>query len=138
MLAQLRNVTPTRPTGQRFLVDTIAQVSVLPSTSSDHASRATSYFQAVKGTRIPVHKQSSLTVNLALRRVFQCIFLVADVCTVILGANFLAKQGLLVDLKRQKLLDATKLLSVQGVSAEAATNAAPSWTTTEVGFYFGQ
>lgn len=110
-------------------MDTGAQVSVLPATRSDRASRATSHLQAVNGTRIPVYKQRSLTLNLGLRRVFRWVFLVADVRTAILGADFLAKHGLLVDLKLQRLLDATTLISVQGVSAEAAANLAPSCAT---------
>lgn len=118
-----------RTTGQRFLVDTGAQVSALPATRSDRASRATSFLQAVNGTRIPVYKQRSLTLNLGLRRVFRWVFLVADVHTAILGADFLTKYALLVDLKRQRLLDSTTSLSVQGVSAKAADNVALSCAT---------
>ncbi|XP_077560446.1 uncharacterized protein LOC144175217 [Haemaphysalis longicornis] len=118
-----------RTTGQKFLVDTGAQVSVLPASRHDRNSSAVFYLQAVNGTRIPVFAQRSLTLNLGLRRTFRWIFAVADVRSAILGADFLTKHGLLVDVKRRRLLDSTTLLSVQGVVATAAADVAPSCAT---------
>ncbi|XP_077560621.1 uncharacterized protein LOC144175416 [Haemaphysalis longicornis] len=73
--------------------------------------------------------QRSLTVNLGLRRTFRWIFAIAEVRSAILGADFLTKHGHPVDVKRRRLLDATILLSVQGVVATAAADVAPSCAT---------
>lgn len=123
-----------RTTGQRFLVDTGAQVSILPATRSERLSAsAIMYLQAVNGTRISVYKQRSLTLNLGLRRVFRWIFMVANVGCAIIGADFLTHHGLLVDVKRRRLLDATTFLSIQGIAAPATTVVARSFATVAEG-----
>lgn len=113
-------------TGQKFLIDTGAQVSVLPAARSERTLPAILYLQAVNGTRIPVYAQRSLTLNLGLRRLFRWVFLVADAGSAIIGADFLAKHGLLVDLRHKRLLDSATSLSVQGIAAGATTDVAPS------------
>lgn len=55
-----------------------------------------------------------MSLNLALRREFTWNFIVAEVPTAILGADFLAHTGLLVDLKGHRLLDPLTSLSTQG------------------------
>ncbi|XP_050052445.1 uncharacterized protein [Dermacentor andersoni] len=104
-----------RTTGQQYLVDTGAEASIIPAQRSGRTTPPTSYLQAVNGSRIPVYKSRSLTLNLGLRRVFRWVFLVADVRRALIGADFLDHHGLLVDVKRQRLLDTATLLSVHGV-----------------------
>lgn len=87
------------------------------------------YLQAVNGTRIPVFRQRSLTLNLGLRRPFRWLFMVADVPSAIIGADFLTDHGLIVDVKRQRLLDATTYLSVKGIAAPGTTDLALSCAT---------
>ena len=71
--------------------------------------------QAVNKSPIKTFGQRSFTLDLGLRRVFRWIFVVTDIPTPILGADFLDNYGLLVDIKHRRLIDTTTTLTVQGV-----------------------
>ncbi len=58
---------------------------------------------AANCTPIATYGQKSLTLDLGLQ--FRWIFTVADVSKPIIGADFLTYFGLLVDLKRKRLID---------------------------------
>ena len=70
--------------------------------------------QAVNKSPIKTFGQRSVTLDLGLRRVFRWIFVVTDIPTPILGADFLDNYGLLVDIKHRRLIDTTTTLTVQG------------------------
>ncbi len=75
--------------------------------------------QAANSTPITTYGQRSLTLDLGLRRRFQWVFILADVQSPILGADFLSHFGLAVDLKHQRLIDpTTRLFSVGAISCE--------------------
>jgi len=79
-----------RSNGYRFLVDTDAEVSVIPPSAADRKHRRTSQnLQAVNDSPIATYGDRLLTVNIGLRRTFQWISIVADVKQPILGADFL-------------------------------------------------
>ena len=102
-----------------FLVDTGAQVSVLPPTRSDRLRKQEGYtLSAVNGTAIATYGTRSLTLNLGLRRTFRWIFIIADVSKPILGADFLHHFGLLVDIAHGKLVDTNTHLSIRGILAK--------------------
>ena len=103
-----------KTSGRRFLVDTGAEVSVLPPTAADRKHRQDLGLQAVNGSPIPTYGTRSLTLDLGLRRVFRWIFIIADINTPIIGADFLREYGLLVNLKHSRLLDATTSLHTKG------------------------
>ena len=108
-----------KDTGLRFLIDTSAQVSVLPPTQQERKHpRSDLTLQAVNNTPIPTFGTHSHTLNLGLRRTFRWVFAVAETSMPILGADFLRTFGLLVDLKRNKLVDTTTSLVVQGIRAQ--------------------
>ena len=116
-----------------FLVDTGAQVSVLPPTRSDRLRQQEGYtLSAVNGTAIATYGTHSLTLNLGLRRTFRWIFIIADVSKPILGADFLHHFGLLVDIAHGKLVDTNTHLSIHGILAKdtptslAITTSTPS------------
>ena len=110
---------PDKDTGLRFLIDTSAQVSVLPPTPQERKHpRSDLTLQAVNNTPIPTFGTRSHTLNLGLRRTFRWVFVVAETSTPILGADFLRTFRLLVDLKRIKLVDTTTSLVVQGIRAQ--------------------
>ena len=89
-----------------FLVDTGAQISVLPPTHTDRLKKQERCtLSAVNGTAIGTYGTRSLTLDLGLRRTFRWIFLIADVHKPLLGADFLHHFGLLVDLTNEKLVD---------------------------------
>lgn len=68
--------------------------------------------QAANGSYIPTYGQRSMTLNIGLRRDFKHIFTVADVQQNILGADFLGKFNILVDMKNKRLIDNFTSLSV--------------------------
>ena len=104
-----------RKTGRRFLVDTGAEVSVIPPTAADRKHKQELGLRAVNGSPIPTYGTRSITLDLGLRRVFRWIFILADIQTPILGADFLREYGLLVNLRQGRLLDATTSLQSKGI-----------------------
>ncbi|VUZ55077.1 unnamed protein product, partial [Hymenolepis diminuta] len=93
-----------RNSGTSYLIDSGAEISVLHSTpanrnSSDHPLILT----APNGSPIKTYGQKSVTLDLGLRRTFRWIFTI--VSKPIIGADFLCHFGLLLDLRRKKLLD---------------------------------
>lgn len=108
-----------RALGLRFLVDTGAEVSVIPPSAAERKYRREDFgLQAVNDTAIATFGRRSLTLNLGLRRTFHWIFIVADVKNPILGADFLRHYNLLVDVRRNCLLDALTQLHVQGIVSQ--------------------
>lgn len=69
---------------------------------------------AANNSEIPTYGQKVLDLNLGLRRKFRWTFIIAQVATPILGADFLKHFSLLVDLKNGKLIDAITKLFVHG------------------------
>ena len=111
-----------RNQGLRFLVDTGAEVSVLPPTCAErrHPSESLT-LQAVNGTRIATYGTRSLTLNLGLRRTLRWVFIVADVQQPILGADFLSHFNLHVDMTHCRLVDALTQFTIQGMYSKAST-----------------
>ena len=93
--------------GRTFLIDTGAQVSLLPAT--DHVRRHHSHtapkLVAANGSSIASYRAQQTHVQLGKRK-FKVTFIIADVRRPILGADFLLRHKLLVDLCVQKLIDA--------------------------------
>ena len=109
-----------KQSGCRFLIDTGAEISVLPASAEDRRRtfRGPNLFAANKAV-ISTFGQRSLTLNLGLRRTFRWVFTVADVTHPIIGADFLSEFHLLIDVKRRRLLDAITNLHVDGLSCTA-------------------
>ncbi|VDL65111.1 unnamed protein product, partial [Hymenolepis diminuta] len=83
-----------------------AEISVLPSTTANRNSLDHPLIlAAANGSPIKTYGQKSVTLDLGLRRTFSWIFTIADVSKPIIGADFLCHFGLLLDLRRKKLLD---------------------------------
>lgn len=109
-----------RPTGLRFLVDTGAEVSVIPPSRAERKHRQESFsLQAVNNTSIATFGKRSITLDLGLRRTFRWVFIIADVKSPVLGADFLRNYSLLVDMRRNRLSDALTHLQVQGIVSHA-------------------
>ncbi|XP_064470512.1 uncharacterized protein LOC135385212 [Ornithodoros turicata] len=104
-----------KTSARRFLVDTGAEVSVLPASGNERRQPPLFHLTAVNGSKIPVYGQRSLTLNLCLRRVFRWLFLVAAVSHPILGADFLNNHQLLVDMRNHRLIDSATSLTVSGI-----------------------
>ena len=110
-----------RTSGLRFLVDTGAEVSVLPVAQLSRASlSAGPPLQAVNNSNIATFGTVSRTLNLGLRRTFRWVFLLADIKHPILGADFLSHFNLMVDLTRGCLVDSLTHLQINGVLTEGS------------------
>ena len=105
--------------GRTFLIDTGAQVSLLPATAHArrHPSPTAPKLVAANGSSIASYGTQQTHVQLGKRK-FTVTFIIADVRRPILGADFLRRHKLLVDLCDQKLIDAHSFQSY----ACAATN----------------
>ena len=104
-------------TKQQFLIDTGAEVSVLPPRSTDRTHRQGYDLQAANSSTIATYGTRSLTLNLGFRRSFPWIFTIADVNHAIIGADFLRHFNLFVDLRNRSLIDAVTQLRVNGVTS---------------------
>lgn len=101
--------------GLSFLVDTGANVSLIPVTyKQKHSGKCLDYkLFAANNSEIKTYGTRTLNINLRLRRQFRWTFIITDVNQAILGADFLEFHGLIVNLKAKKLIDKkTNLLTV--------------------------
>ena len=99
---------------KKFLVDTGAAVSVFPPTKQQKAKPSSLTLQAANGSRIVTYGQQSLTLDLGLRRRCPWIFVIADVSTPIIGADFLHHFQFLVDMTKRRLIDPLTNIHVSG------------------------
>ena len=94
--------------GRRFLVDTGAEVSVLPATGLDtRTGQSGPSLKAANGSSIKTYGVRTTKLCFASRQ-----FEWNDVARPLLGADFLRANSLLVDLKGKRLVDAETYLSI--------------------------
>lgn len=104
-------------TNLTFLIDTGADISLIPRSVFNRQKASTEIFlSAANGTTISTYGSQILNLNLGLNRVFLHNFVIADVSKSIIGADFLEKFGLLVDLKNRRLIDPNSLFSIKAIS----------------------
>ncbi|CAK9827605.1 Transposon Tf2-6 polyprotein [Anthophora retusa] len=104
-----------RRTNTQFLVDTGADLCVFPRAMIRDPIAKTGYeLSAANGTPIATYGTTTITLNLGLRRDFTWRFVVADVAKPIIGADFLAHYGLLVDIRNQRLIDQLSSINAKG------------------------
>ncbi|TNN15986.1 Pol polyprotein, partial [Schistosoma japonicum] len=97
----------------RYLIDTGAEVSVLPATSSDRQHEAAFDLQAADGKQIATYGKKYVYLNVGLREPIHWIFTIADVKIPIIGINLLSHHNLLVDASKKRLVDSnTKLYPI--------------------------
>ena len=97
----------------KFLVDTGADLSVVPPDRFDRKVKSTYSLFAANGSEIKTYGVKLLSIDLGLRRIFSWPFIIAEVSKPIIGADFLKHHGILVDLKQRCLRDS--LTSVTSV-----------------------
>ena len=94
-----------RASGRSFLIDTGAEVSLIPASPADnHAANASTHsapLMAANGTEIKTYGTRRIPLQFGNKH-FQGSLIVADVNQAILGAAFLHGNGLLVDLGGQR------------------------------------
>ncbi|CAH8533704.1 unnamed protein product, partial [Schistosoma rodhaini] len=105
-----------RISGSDFLIDTGAEISILPLHLSRrrHSQHAKLSLVAANNSIIKTYGEQSLILDIGLRRRFTWVFIVAEVKQPILGADFLSNYNLLVDMRKKKLIDVNTSLQVNG------------------------
>ncbi|XP_026476414.1 uncharacterized protein LOC113382069 [Ctenocephalides felis] len=108
-------------------------ISILPAQkfANGHSKEELVLF-AANSSRISTYGKRTLELDLSLRRSFSWQFVVADVATAIIGADFLSNYNLLIDLKGRRLIDSTtgltsdgKVLKAQQVNISTVNPAEP-------------
>ena len=97
--------------GQKFLVDTGAQLSIIPPRRCDKLCPSATVLIAANGSTIKTYGTRVLRLQLNTT-IFPWEFIIADVNKPLLGADFLCEFGLMVDMRNKRLLSNTNLLSV--------------------------
>lgn len=99
-----------KKSGTEFLIDTGADVSVIPVKSSDQRSLSDhNPLFAANGSTINTYGTRRLTLDLGLRRPFTWDFIIAETKSPIIGSDFLQKYNILVDLKGKPIDGETRV-----------------------------
>lgn len=100
--------------GLRFLVDTGANVSVIPVSKNIFKYHKCSQYKlyAANGTEITTYGVKTMILDIKLRRPYRWDFVIADIKQPILGADFLAHHKILVDMYRRRLIDQVTNMNV--------------------------
>ena len=105
-----------------FLIDTGADVSVLPARFKGKSFPFEITLVSASNAHIPTHGCIATTISIPhLRRNFTARFIVADVKGPILGADFFSEHGLLVDVFNRRLLDSKTNISANLVNVSTST-----------------
>ena len=98
-----------------FMVNNGAELSVIPPSLADRRNLDLGFMlQAINKMSISTYGWHLLSLNFGLRQNFSFVFVIADVYTALLGANFLNTFDLKVDVHQSHLEDHTTGLCIQG------------------------
>ncbi|GFU88559.1 hypothetical protein TNCV_4442361 [Trichonephila clavipes] len=93
-----------RKSGQKFLIDSGCEICVIPPSPTMNKSPQSNFsLFAANNTEIPAYGMVRKELNLGLRRPFIWTFIIADVSSPIIGADFLKHFNLLIDLNKKKV-----------------------------------
>ncbi|GFU10822.1 retrovirus-related Pol polyprotein from transposon 297 [Trichonephila clavipes] len=93
-----------RKSGQKFLIDSGSEICVIPPSPTMNKSPQSNFsLFAANNTKIPAYGMVRKELNLGLRRPFIWTFIIADVSSPIIGADFLKALQPLIDLKKKDL-----------------------------------
>lgn len=106
--------------GARFLIDTGAEISVVPPTKADRSKSQGQVLRAANASSIATYGLRSLTLDFGLRCIFRWVFVIADVVQPIIGSDFLSYFDLDVSVRRRRLIDGKTRLSISGVLSDIA------------------
>lgn len=116
-----------RSTNRSYLIDTGADVSVVPKKFyREYNSKSSFQLFAVNGSNIDTFGQKLITLDLGLRRKLSFPFYIANVSKAIIGADFLNKFSLCVDIRNKRLIDNNTSLKVVG---NIVTDSSPTVST---------
>lgn len=105
-----------KKTGNRFLLDSGAAVSCWPKSLVPNCKPTDLVLYAANNSKIQTYGTKTFNLDFGLRREFIWKFLIADVQHPIIGADFLEKFGLLIDVRNRQLVDSITSLNTKGTS----------------------
>ncbi|UYV62287.1 hypothetical protein LAZ67_2000001 [Cordylochernes scorpioides] len=111
----LRLFVTDKNTGLRFLVDSGADISIIPPKNKNRMPSSDYKLYAANGTEIVTYGTKVRNLDIGLRRQFQWPFVIANTNRAIIGADFLNNFGLIIDIKNKRLIDGITNLSIRGV-----------------------
>ncbi|UYV71992.1 hypothetical protein LAZ67_9001493, partial [Cordylochernes scorpioides] len=111
----LRLFVTDKNTGLRFLVDSGADISIIPPKDKNRMPSSDYKLYAANGTEIVTYGTKVRNLDIGLRRQFQWPFVIANTNRAIIGADFLNNFGLIIDIKIKRLIDGITNLSIRGV-----------------------
>ena len=113
--ASLRLFVTDRNSKKGFLIDTGADLCVYPRTFLREPREKSTYeLLAANNSVIATYGTITITLDLGLRRAYTWRFVIADVPKPIIGGDFLAFYGLLVDVRGRRLVDQLTSLTAKG------------------------
>lgn len=112
--SSLRLFIVERKSGLKILVDTGAEISLLPVPKEHTKEPFGIQLHAANNTKINTYGTLRRSLDFGLRRSLEWTFLLADVPYPILGADALVHFDLIPDLKRKRLIDNTTKLHTSG------------------------
>ena len=101
--------------GLDFLIDTGAEISLIPATGVNTAPAELQLF-AANSTPIKTFGEKRLVLDLRLKRPIAWDFCIAAVPTPIIGADLLNHYAIIVDIRRRRLIEPNTGLSSNGSS----------------------
>lgn len=106
-----------RRSNLRFLIDTGSDVSIIPRSLIKKVDVRINYLlQAANESKIQVYGIKLLELDFGLTKQYKWTFIIAEVTTPILGADFMKVHCLLPDLNKKILIDNTTLVSTACIS----------------------
>jgi transposase InsO family protein len=103
--------------GTRYLVDTGAEVSVVPATPLHRQQRLpdNNKLKAANGSAIKSYGTTDINVHIDRRRILKWKFIIAEVPYAILGMDFLRHYNMSVDTRRRRLMDNSTKATISGI-----------------------
>ena len=101
------------------MVDTGADISVIPPSRKSEKNIQDLELYAANGSKIRTFGKRLLKLDFGLRRNFTWPFVIADVKQPIIGLDFLSNFDLLVDTKRNRIVDAKTSLFIRCLSGKS-------------------
>ncbi|CAH8566999.1 unnamed protein product [Schistosoma bovis] len=111
-----------RTTGAQFLVDTGAEISVVPPFNEERKNINPSLvLRAANKSDIKTYGKRQLSLDFGRGASYRWNFVIADVSMPIIGIDFLCNFDLLVDSRRHRLINGSQTTSIRGILTEAVS-----------------